>query len=224
MRRSALCVAALTLGFSGDVQAAEGGKSVIAGPYKVQPYVRPVLGATIFSDGTSTYPAASLGAEGGLIYAQDWKSKKQVVFIGVARLAGTYTLGGGVNGYDVRIGNFFGPWWKFIGADTGPDIFTNQYNYGSVFLDPVVGMDWPVMATAEAGPVRLRGGLVPTVFFSGNRPGVDWKAEPMFGFGHEFSYVAVVSLSISKLTLSVGYTHRITFYGPQRGFSLGIGF
>jgi hypothetical protein len=179
------------------------------------------LGATVFSDGGSTSSAASLGAQAGLNYFQKRKAN-ELQFSGTARIAGAYMIGSGSSGYDVRIGNFFGPKFSIIGLQTGPDIFQNQFTFGDTTLAPTLGMDWPLITTLYLGPIDLYGGLQPTAFFSGNRPGVNWSQESAFGFGSEFTWLAGASLDAGPIGLSVTYTRRITAFGPQQGFGLGI--
>ncbi len=194
---------------------------VLAGPWKTAPFIRPALGATVFSYGSTTYTGVDLGAQGGLRYHQKRKMN-ELRFSGTTRVKGTYTVGSGVNGYDVRLGSFFGPSISVLGLQTGPDVFQNQYSYGSVFMDPTLGLAWPITLSAALGPVYLYGGPVPTWYLSGNRDQVDWASEDQFGFGHDFAWTAGASVDLGPVGLSVGYTHRITAYGPQKGFGLGF--
>ncbi|MFT4622218.1 MAG: hypothetical protein ACI8PZ_000874 [Myxococcota bacterium] len=197
------------------------GEPVMSGPWKVKPFIRPALGATVFSDGVSTYTGVNLGAQGGINYFQERKPK-ELMFSGTSRIAGTYMLGSNSTGYDVRFGNFFGPKYSIIGVRTGPDIFQNQYTFDTVALPSTLGMDWPLIATLYLGPVDIYGGMQPTVFFSGNRAKVDWKAESAFGFGHEYTWLAGLSIEAGPVGISLGYTRRITAYGPQQGFGIGL--
>ena len=215
--RTLLPAAALLLAPS-LASAADG---VMSGPWKTRPLLRPALGATLFNDGVSTYTAASLGAQAGLNYFQQRKPK-ELRFEGTARVAGSYMIGSGSSGYDVRLGNFFGPRYSIIGLQTGPDIFQNQFTFGDTTLDATLGMDWPIISTLYLGPIDVYGGMQPTAFFSGGRPGVDWSQESAFGFGSEFAWLAGASLSAGPVGLSVSNTRRITAFGPQQGFGLGL--
>lgn len=216
--RTALTLAALLL-----PALASAGEGVLSGPWKTQPFLRPAVGATLFNDGATTYTAVNLGGQGGLNYFQKRKPS-ELRFQGTARVAGAYVIGSGSSGYDVRVGNFFGPRFSVIGIQTGPDVFQNQYTFGDTTLDATLGMDWPLITTLYLGPLNVYGGLQPTAFFSGGRPGVDWSQEDAFGFGSEFTWLAGASLAAGPVGLSVTYSRRITAYGPQQGFGLGVGF
>ena len=158
-------------------------------------FAQPVVGGTVFSSGGSTTTAVSLGAEAGLRY---WQTRRKTPrWRGVARVAGAYVLSSGdSSGMDVRVGNFIGPAWKSVGLSTGPDLFWNRYQYGSIELDPTLGLAWPLTATAWTQAFDVWAGVEPAWLSNADRR-VDWSTQDVPGFGHEFTYRA--GLGVEKV-------------------------
>jgi len=188
--------------------------------WKTDPFLKPVIGANVFGAGTETYVSLSLGAEAGLHYRQD---KPDPLLMGTARVRGEYLLGTGVKGTEVRVGNFIGPWWKFIGLQTGPDVFWNKYSYGTITLDPVTGLGWPVMALMDLVVINLYGGLEPAWYLSSTgRPQVDWSQQDTFGFGQEFTWFAGATIDLKVARVGLTWSRRTTAFGVQQGYGLGL--
>lgn len=184
-----------------------------------KPFVRPAVGASLFNDGSQTYTTVALGAQAGL---NVWQEKPDPKVVGTTRVLGQYIIGAGSSGYEVRVGAFAGPWYKVVGLRTGPDIFHNQYSFGAIDLAPTTGLSWPVIALLDFKVINLYGGVEPAFFFSSDRPGVDWGAEPSFGFGSEFTYLTGIGLDVDAFGVSLSYTDRITAFGHQKGFGIGF--
>ncbi len=188
--------------------------------WQVDPYVLPRVGGFVFTDGNRTVSGASLGAEAGLRYNQ--LNRPLPRWRGVARVAGDYVLTtSDASGMEARVGNLLGPFWKHVGAQTGPDLFWNQYTLGSQTLDPTLGLAWPVIGRAWNKSLSAYGGVEPAWLSNADRR-VDWSSEPVPGFGHEFTWLGGVGFTVGDLGLSVGYRYRITAAGGQHGLSAGV--
>ncbi len=189
------------------------------GGWETRPYFDPVANYSMYGDPSGrVYTALGLGGEVGLHYNQT--SGKQPVLRGRARVRGEYLLGQ-ASGKEIRVGNLIGPWYKFIGIQTGPDVFWNQYQYGPVTLDPTFGLAWPVMVPIDLKVLYLVGGISPAWYFS-EREAVNWKDEQAFGFGQEFTQMVGVLLDVQVVRLSLSYQNRITAYGHQKSIGASI--
>lgn len=196
--------------------------SALAAPkaWSVEPYVLPRVGGFVFSDGQRTVSGASLGAEAGLRYNQVNRPVPRLR--GVARVAGDYVLTtSDVSGMELRIGNLLGPFWKHLGAQTGPEVFWNRYTLGSQTLDPTVGLAWPLIGRAWNDSLSAYAGVEPAWLSNADRR-VDWSTEPAPGFGHEFTWLGGFGFRVGDLGLSLGYRYRITAAGGQHGLSAGV--
>ena len=167
-------------------------------------------------------PAADLhhrrpGRQAGL---QFWQARPE----GRRRRPGPrqYIVGSDASGYQVRAGAFAGPWYKVIGARTGPDFFYSQYRFGPDTLDPSAGLSWPVIGLLDFKVINFHAGVEPAFFFNPDYPTVDWSAEERFGFGGEFTYRAGVGLDLKAAGITLGYTDRITAFGRDQGFGVGF--
>ncbi len=229
-----LClVGALSVGWAQDQDQGDGpeappdagqGQTPVAqspSKWETRTYLRPRGGLSMVSTGNGTSSALSLGAQAGLRY---WETGRDLPrLMGNARVQGDYLVGSNdVSGMEIRVGNFIGPRWKFVGIQTGPDVFWSQYTYGSLSLDPTLGLGWPVLAFADLDVLSLYGGVEPAFYFNPDRARVDWSTEDAFGFGHEFSYMAGASLNGGGVRLNFGWVYRITAIGAQQGLSLGV--
>ena len=184
-----------------------------------EPFLRPAVGGGAFASGGQTYITAALGAQAGL---QFWQKKPDPKAVGVARVLGQYIVGSDASGYQVRAGAFAGPWYKVIGARTGPDFFYSQYRFGPYTLDPSAGLSWPVIGLLDFKVINFHAGVEPAFFFNPDYPTVDWSAEERFGFGGEFTYRAGVGLDLKAAGITLGYTDRITAFGRDQGFGVGF--
>ena len=186
-------------------------------------YAEPRLGGFMFTSGGQTSTGVSIGAEAGLRY---WQVRHpRPVLRGVTRVAGDYVLTtSAASGMELRLGSFLGPYWKYAGIQTGPDLFWNKFSFGSVDLDPTVGVAWPLTVGAWTGQQELSvyGGVEPAWLTNPDRR-VDWSEQSVPGFGHEFTYRAGVGAQVGGLALSAGYSYRITAGGGQHGLSVGVG-
>lgn len=187
-------------------------------PLGTQPFVRPIVGATVLTDGTSSYYGANLGLRGGLHIYQE---KEGLRGQGTVRAQGQAILGNAF-GYDVRLGAFAGPWYEVVGLSTGPDFFYNGYSFGSAELQASPGVSWPITAMFDVKAFNMFAGVEPAWFFSPNRLTVDWSAEPTFGFGGEFTKYVGAGIDLKAFAISVSYSDRTMAFGHDRGFGVGF--
>lgn len=200
-----------------------------AGPkpsWEREPVLLPVAGLSAFTGADGEVKVGiGLGAQAGFRY---WQDKPDPFLMGMSRVRGEYLLGAGLNGPEVRVGSFLGPWWKFIGAQTGPDIFWQKYSVTvgdqKYSFDPTVGLSWPVMANLVAGPISVHGAVEPGFYFAADDlvPEVDWDKADHFGFGDEFTYQAGVGLDLKAARVGLDYTITTSGYGVEKG--LGVSF
>ncbi len=134
---------------------------------------------------------------------------------GRSRAKLTYQFSESGTGTDFRLGSFFGPHWKLIGVEAGPDLFWNRTSIGGFVLDPTFGVDLPITATLTVDLLTAYAGIAPTWVSNPDRR-VDWSTVSTPGFGHEFAYLAGLSLRIDPVSVGAAYVHRITAAGPSR--------
>ena len=189
-----------------------------------RPGIEPAVGAVLFPDGSGGVTGlVALGAQASLPFYQD--SQETIRWGGNARAVGQVLLGPDLyNGYAARLGVFAGPSAGPARLRVGPDFFINQYVLSGVNADPFSGVGLPLTLFLTGGSAGIYGGVEPAWYISGGWPGVDWSSEDIFGFGDEFTYRVGANVSTSKLSLGLGYNHRITAFGVQRGVSVGLGF
>lgn len=181
---------------------------------------KPVVGASLFSDGSQLYTTIGLGGQVGLHF---WQKQPDPKIVGTSRLLAQGFLGDqGLNGYDVRLGAFAGPWYKVVGLRAGPDFFYNAFNYGPYTLGASPGVSIPVLALLDFDVINFHAGVEPAFFFSPTRATVDWSQEDIFGFGGEFTYLAGVGINADGFGLSLNYTDAVTAFGRQRGYGVGF--
>jgi hypothetical protein len=185
-----------------------------------KPFAKPLVGASLYSDGVDTFTTVALGGQAGLHF---WQKQPDPKIVGTGRVQAQGLLGGnGLNGYDVRLGAFAGPWYKVVGARIGPDFFYNQFTYGPYTLGASPGVAIPAIALLDFKVINFHAGFEPAFFFSPNRATVDWSQEDIFGFGGEFTYLAGVGLALDAFGVSVNYTDRVTAFGRQKGYGIGL--
>lgn len=187
----------------------QGGSFTMEGPWNPKPYAQPVAGAMVVGDAVGV----SLGIEGGFRYAQQ---KEHPIFFGKTRAQGAYTFGA-VEGWDARIGSFFGPFYKVIGAQTGPDVFLSQYTADGVLADQVVGLDWPITLLTDFKVINMYAGLAPGWYFSGDR-------DKLTGAIHQLSTYAGIGLNIKNFGISIGYNRLFLGDFVSDGWSFGVHF
>jgi hypothetical protein len=186
-----------------------------------KPNVSPALSAVVYSDGGSVGALMGVGASVVLPFRQ--RVEQGPYWGGYSRAVGQVFVGPDLfNGYALRVGTFAGPRLGPLRVDVGPDFFSDTYVFGSVTLEPVMAMGLPATTYIDFQTLMFYGGVEPAFYFSDIRKSVDWGSEDLFGFGDEFTYRVGTAINVDKLGLSIGYTHRITGYGIQRGVSFGI--
>lgn len=183
-------------------------------------FFEPQLGGFAYVGSGGTTTGVSVGAQAGLRYWQTRRERPR--WRGEARVAGAYVLStGDTSGMDFRVGNFIGPYWKHFGVETGPDVFWNQYEFGATRLDGSLGLAWPLTAKAWTDDLSAWAGVEPAWLADETRR-VDWSEATLPGFGHEFTYRAGVGATLGGLSLSLGYSYKITAGGDQHGLSVGV--
>lgn len=177
------------------------------GPWNPKPYAQPVFGAMVVN---GLY-GVSVGVEGGFRYAQE---KKHPIFFGKTRAQGAYTFGN-VQGWDARIGSFFGPFHKVVGLQTGPDVFVSQYSTSNIVADQVVGLDWPITGLLDLKVFNVYAGVSPGWYFSGDR-------EKLSSGVHQLTTYAGVGIKIKNFGVGVGYSKLFLGDFTSDGWSFGI--
>lgn len=216
-------VAALSLVLCSSAAWAGGRKKAPEPGWKQRPYVNPMGGASSFSNGRTQTTAAYAGTQAGLRYRQVGRPFPRIK--GDLRLQGTYTWAtGNVRGYELRLGNLIGPQWRHVGLQTGPDLFTNAYQYGDTQLPATSGLAWPAIATGRFKALSGYAGVEPAWYLTDNRAGVDWSATDAVGVGDEFSLLGGVGVQLDKLRVGLNARRRTTAYGTDNSFGVSASF
>lgn len=190
-----------------------------------RPQLRPLVGANVFAP-SSGDAIALIGIGAAATVPARYDRPGPVDIVGNARVSGQYFLGSSKSsGAEVQGGVFAGPQWEILRLTLGPNVFWSRFQYGSLSLDPVTGVGVPVIASADAKVVYAYGGLEPSWFVSGDRPGVDWSEEDGFGFGDEYAWLAGGGVNVGPIGLGINWSRRATAIGPQQGvgFSVRLG-
>ena len=202
----------LLLFMSADAEPAEWGS---------ESYLRPQAGLSSWAgDAGGTGTAVNLGANAGMYYWQN--ESRSPILQGQARINGLKVFGGGVSGTDLRVGNFIGPSWSILMLQTGPDLYWNEYQWGTTTLDPTLGLGWPLVASTGLNAVSVYAGVEPAWFLSSQRPSVSWDGQPMPGIGDEFTYSVGGALTAAAMRLSFNYRYTLTAFGAQTGLGFGL--
>ncbi len=223
--RPLLLLTAALVALSGPALAAQPGpkKKKVEPGWEQQPYLRPIAGASGFSNGKTSTAAAWAGARAGLRYWQVGTPLPR--WRGDARLQGTYTMAtGNTRGYDLRLGNLVGPQWKNWGISTGPDLFYNQYTYDQVVMPGTGGLAWPALLNGRIEMLSAYAGVEPAWYFGDSRLPVDWDKTEAIGFGDEFSLLAGAAFNVKKLRLGADFRRRTTAYGTDNSFGVSFNF
>ena len=188
--------------------------------WKKKFYARPALSGSSFTslDGSTT-SAMGIGGEGGLRY---WEVRKPFPRLR-GRTRGTlqYVVSTNSTGIEAKVGSFMGPWWKYLGLESGLDVSWDQYEWDGVLLEPTMGYGIPFIATTGVDFISIYAGFQPT-FLSTPERRVNWSETDEFGFGHQFSTFTGVHITIDDMSVGVGYTRTITAFGVQQGYSLSL--
>lgn len=225
-RAIAACLALLALA---PAQAmAEGKKKGHKGHGKkrVQPhweqewYAEPQGGLVAWSSGGSVVSAATLGGQAGLRYWRVGDPPPQ--WSGQTRARVAYVLSSAdASGLEARLGSFMGPRWKTVGIQAGPDLFWDQWQYGSTVLDPSLGLSLPVTTTLFLDAITLSAGATPSWLANEDRR-VDWNETDVFGFGHEFTWTLGATLRLDSFSVGAQYAWHVQATGVQQGLSFGV--
>jgi len=182
--------------------------------------VSPVFTYGRYRVGDSTNGHLVMGASAGLNYKQKKLGPK---LKGSTRALGLWQIGSGVRGRELRLGSFMGPWLGPVGLSAGPDFFTNQGSYGSLELDPVLGVALPVILTGDLKLVRAYMGVIPAWYISGDRDGIG--VDGFLGMGDEQAFVAGINFQVIVAHMGMSYQLNQDYFGNhhQLGFSVGLG-
>lgn len=185
------------------------------------PFFKPEAGASAWTSSSgATSTALSLGAQAGLAFWQTQRKRPRIE--GLTRVRGAQLFGSGATGTDLRLGAFAGPAWGKIRLQTGPDVYWNRYQWGTVTLDPTTGLAWPLQATADIEVLKVTAGIEPSFFLSSSRPSVDWDTQEFPGFGDEFTWFLGGTVGTKVAGINVTYAQTFTAFGVQRGFGVGL--
>ena len=198
----------------------KGGKQQSKGAWKKKFYARPALSGSTFTtaDGSTT-TALGVGGEGGLRY---WEVRKPFPRLR-GRTRGTllYIVSTNATGIEAKMGSFMGPWWKYLGLESGLDVSWDRYEWNGIQLEPTMGYGIPFIATTGVKFISIYGGFQPT-FLSTPERRVDWSETDEFGFGHQFSTFTGVHLTLDDMSVGLGYSRTITAFGVQQGYNLSL--
>ena len=192
-----------------EKEARPEGSLSLEGPYEKKPYAKPVLGAMVWEDSMGL----NVGAEGGIKYQQ---KKDDPVFFGKTRAVGTLAFGDGITGHQINVGSFLGPFYKVVGAQTGPDLFYSQYTFLDTELPSTMGLDWPVTGLFNVKIFNAYAGFAPGWYFGGERENLNAAVG-------QFGLFAGAGLDLKVVRLNVGWNKQTTAYGEQTGVSVGFG-
>jgi hypothetical protein len=188
--------------------------------WKKRFYARPALSGSSFTstDGTTT-SALGIGGEGGVRY---WEVGKPFPRLrGRTRGTGQYVVATNATGMEAKLGSFMGPWWKYLGLESGLDVSWDRYEWNGIQLDPTMGYGIPFIANTGIEFISVYAGFQPTFLSTAERR-VDWSETDEFGFGHQFSTFAGVHLTIDDMSVGLGYTRTVTAFGVQQGYGLSL--
>lgn len=186
--------------------------------WKQRFYARPMLAGSSFTtpDG-ETNTALGIGGEGGLRY---WEVNKPFPRLrGRTRATVEYMMSVGTTGMGVKAGSFLGPAWKNFALESGLDVSWDRYEWGDVRMDPTIGAGIPLIASAGVKGLSVYAGLQPS-WVNNEARVVDWSETEEFGFGHEFSTFVGGAIGIDDMSLSIGYSRRVTVFGIQQGYGI----
>ena len=116
-----------------------------------------------------------------------------------------------------------GPAWEYFALESGLDISWDKYEWNGIPMEATTGYGIPFIATTGVSIITVYAGFQPT-WLSNEKRRVDWDNTDEFGFGHQFSTFAGVSLAIDTMNVGVGYTRTVTVFGLQEGYGLTLGF
>lgn len=190
----------------------DAGPSIWAGPYERSPYAKPAFSAVVFGDQGAASVGVGLGARAGIRYQND---NPGAIIVGDAYVSGQYILGG-VEGWDVRIGDMTGPFYKFIGIGTGPEIAINQFGYQQVDLGQASTLRWTLSPYILTKVFDLSVGVAPGWYVAGQRE----KLSPALS---EYSLFASTGVKLAKVRVSVNWSRLELAQGRQQGFGFGFG-
>ena len=199
-----------------EAEEADDGPSMWAGPYEKSPYAKPVLSAVVFGEQGQAFVGVGLGARAGIRYQND---NPGADIVGDAYVSGQYIVGG-ASGWDIRIGDMTGPFYKFVGIGTGPEIAINRFGYGTgnsaVDLGQASTLRWTLSPYILTKVFDLSVGVAPGWYVSGDR-------EKLGGGLHEYSLFASTGVKLGRARVSVNWSRLELAQGRQQGFGFGLG-
>lgn len=185
-------------------------------------YVNPILTGGVVSVNGNTWVQASAGLQSGFRTrykggALPWMNHTR------ARAVGTYGITSGSLGADTRVGTFFGPAWKKVVFQHGPDLWyaghgrTDSPDY---FLRWSPGLDlFNGVTVRVVKGLSLGGEVVPGWALSPDRqPAMDlWIFDELRAGVH-------ATMRVDPLRVTVGYTRKWNAAGEQGFvvFSAGV--
>ena len=186
--------------------------------WKVRPHVDPTLNLHLFNTEDNLYVGANFGGAVGAKYQQ---KKKGFRYQGLTRAQYVQTWGQ-ATGQDIRVGSFFGPWWRIVGFQVGPDVFYNTYDNPGVNVDDVVGISTRAAAVVDLKVVNVTASIAPSFYVSGDREGVNWSQEEFPGVGDELTYSVGAGVDLWLIGLGLSYTSHMTSFGNESRIGFGI--
>lgn len=173
------------------------------------PYVRAAGGGQVFGSNGNTSTAIVVGGEAGFQY--EYVQKKWPRWGGTSRVGGSYVVSGeNASGMDLRVGTFFGPRGKTVGATIGPDIFYNTWSYGQNTLPEAFGLDVPLTVTANLNNFTAFVGGIGT-WTNNEKRARDWDV-PM----HEAAGFVGLGGTLEGVDVIGRYEYRMTAAGEQQ--------
>ena len=189
--------------------------------WSFRPLVDPTLNLHTFDASGNRYYGVNVGGDLGVSYAQN---KSGLRLNGLTRARYIKTIGPNVDGEEIRLGSFMGPWFAVAGLQVGPDVVFSKYENPAVSMDPVVGLAVPASALIDLKILRLTGQAGPTFYVHGDREGVNWSQTSFPGFGDEFTYGAGATIDLFLISFSLSYVRRITGFGDEDVVGFGVSF
>lgn len=184
-------------------------------------YLQPGGGVQVYGQNGQTTTVATVGDDAEVTYA--YVNAGLPRWQGYSRVRGQVMASGDSSqGLELRAGSFIGPQWKVLGLTSGLDVFWNRWTYGSQVLDPSLGAEVPVLASADLGKVDVYAGVAAAWLQEESRR-VDWEQENLPGFGHEFAYMVGASGRIAGVRVGLNAQYRITAAGPVTSGGLTAG-
>lgn len=188
---------------------------------KPRPFIQPILGGGVVTVGNTTVGQVTGGVAGGFNIAYRTESVK---FVDTTRayVTGTYGIGSGSLGADVGVGSFFGPDFKVLRLQAGPEVFFNGYgdpNAIDYHLAWSPGLALVGLGTLTVVPkvLTVHGDVAPGWVFNSAR-----QSGAVSPFS-EMTAGASVSLNAGPVGIRPGLRRYWNAAGEYTVYSLGFG-